>query len=113
MDNKAPTTESDAGRQIEPRRHDAGSGANETIDGLDANTEALRHAAEDTPSVAPPEDLEAVPVLVPQQRSRSPDMPAEAVMRPSPFHRNDLLIATVAGLLAWIITLAIRTAISG
>jgi non-homologous end joining protein Ku len=35
---------------VPPRRHDAGSGANDTTDGLDATTEALRHAAEDTPS---------------------------------------------------------------
>jgi hypothetical protein len=33
-------------------RHDAGSGANETADGLSALEEALRHAAEDTPSGA-------------------------------------------------------------
>ena len=29
----------EAGEQVPPRRHDAGSGANETIDGLDATTE--------------------------------------------------------------------------
>jgi hypothetical protein len=63
MDNKTPTTESDAGRQVQQRRHDAGSGANETRDGLDATTEALRHAAEDTPSGAVPDDVEAVPVF--------------------------------------------------
>ena len=32
------------------RPHDSGSQANETDDGLDATTEALRHAAEDTPA---------------------------------------------------------------
>jgi len=48
---------------VPPRRHDAGSGANETTDGLDAITEALRHAAEDTPSGALPSDVEAVPVF--------------------------------------------------
>jgi hypothetical protein len=31
-------------------RHDAGSQANETVDGLSALEEALRHAAEDTPT---------------------------------------------------------------
>jgi hypothetical protein len=63
MDNKIPTTESDTGKQIQPHRHDAGSGANETSDGLDATTEALRHAAEDTPSGALPADVELVPVF--------------------------------------------------
>ena len=53
----------DAGNQVPPRRHDAGSGANETTDGLDATNEALRHAAEDTPSGTPPEDVETVPVF--------------------------------------------------
>jgi hypothetical protein len=63
MSPKIPNTEADAGRQVPPRRHDAGSGANETTDGLDASTEALRHAAEDTPSGALPDDLEKVPVF--------------------------------------------------
>jgi hypothetical protein len=35
----------------------------ETLDGLDATTEALRHAAEDTPSAAHPDDIEKVPVF--------------------------------------------------
>jgi hypothetical protein len=34
-------------------RHDAGSGANETIDGLNSLDEATRRAAEDTPLGAP------------------------------------------------------------
>jgi hypothetical protein len=58
-----PNTEAESGQQVPPRRHDAGSGANETTDGLDASTEALRHAAEDTPSGALPDDLETVPVF--------------------------------------------------
>ena len=53
----------DAGKQVSSKRHDAGSGANETTDGLDATNEALRHAAEDTPSGAAPEDVETVPVF--------------------------------------------------
>lgn len=53
----------EAGEQVPPRRHDAGSGANETIDGLDATTEELRHAAEDTPSGAGPEKIEKTPVF--------------------------------------------------
>ena len=63
MSTKMPNAEADAGQQIPPRRHDAGSGANETTDGLDATAEALRHAAEDTPSGALPEDVEIVPVF--------------------------------------------------
>ena len=39
------------------------SAANETVDGLDATTEALRRAAENTPSGAAPEDVENVPVF--------------------------------------------------
>lgn len=62
MPTKIPNPEADAGQQVPPRRH-AGSGANETTDGLDASTEALRHAAEDTPSGALPDDLEKVPVF--------------------------------------------------
>ncbi|WP_157783989.1 hypothetical protein [Bradyrhizobium yuanmingense] len=57
MSTKIPNTEADAGHQVPSRRHDAGSGANETTD------EALRHAAEDTPSGALPEDVEIVPVF--------------------------------------------------
>ena len=58
-----PETEAETGKQIPPRRHDAGSGANDTADGLDASTEALRHAAENTPSGAIPDEVEAVPVF--------------------------------------------------
>jgi hypothetical protein len=63
MPTKIPNPEADAGQHVPPRRHDAGSGANETTDGLDASTEALRHDAEDTPSGALPDDLEKVPVF--------------------------------------------------
>ena len=63
MPTKIPNTKADAGQQVPSRRHDAGSGANETTDGLDASTEALRHAAEDTPSGALPDDVETVPVF--------------------------------------------------
>jgi hypothetical protein len=51
------------GRQVPARPHDSGSAANETVDGLDATTETLRHAAEDTPSGAAPEDIENTPVF--------------------------------------------------
>jgi hypothetical protein len=44
-------------------RHDAGSGANETIDGLTSTEEALRRAAEDSPSGAREENIEDVPVF--------------------------------------------------
>jgi hypothetical protein len=63
MSDKDPTTETDAGKQVPPRPHDTGSQANETVDGLDSITEALRHAAEDTPSAAAPADVEATPVF--------------------------------------------------
>lgn len=65
MADPTPTTEAEpeAGKQIPPRPHDAGSQANETTDGLDDTSEALRRAAEDTPSGAKPDDVEAVPVF--------------------------------------------------
>jgi hypothetical protein len=53
----------EAGEQVPTRPHDSGSQANETVDGLDATTEALRHAAEDTPSGASPGDFEKTPVF--------------------------------------------------
>jgi hypothetical protein len=60
--NRDPRT-AESGEQIPARAHDAGSQANETADGLDATTEALRHAAEDTPSAAAPDDIEKTPVF--------------------------------------------------
>jgi hypothetical protein len=63
MPDKHPTTMPEAGKQVEPRPHDTGSLANETTDGLDSTTEALRRAAEDTPSGASPDDVEATPVF--------------------------------------------------
>jgi hypothetical protein len=53
----------ETGEQIPARPHDSGSAANETVDGLDAATEALRQAAEDTPSGAKPDDVEKTPVF--------------------------------------------------
>jgi len=53
----------DGGRRVPARPHDSGSAANETEDGLDASTEALRHATEDTPSGATPDDVEKTPVF--------------------------------------------------
>ena len=49
--------------RVPERQNDPGSQANETADGLDAETEALRHAIEDTPSGALPEDIEKTPVF--------------------------------------------------
>lgn len=49
--------------RVPERRNDPGSQANETADGLDAETEALRHATEDTPSGARPADIETTPVF--------------------------------------------------
>jgi hypothetical protein len=63
MPDQIPAREANAGKQVPPHRHDAGSGANETTDGLDTSTEALRHAVEDTPSGASPDDVETIPVF--------------------------------------------------
>ena len=59
--NQPRSTE--AGKQVPAKPHDFGSQANETVDGLNAETEALRRAAEDTPSGAVPDDVEKVPVF--------------------------------------------------
>jgi hypothetical protein len=53
----------ETGEQVPARLHDSGSAANETVDGLDAITEAIRHAAEDTPSGTGPGDIEKTPVF--------------------------------------------------
>jgi hypothetical protein len=60
--NREPSI-AETGEQVPSRPHDSGSAANETIDGLDATTEVLRHAAEDTPSGTGPGDIEKVPVF--------------------------------------------------
>jgi hypothetical protein len=44
-------------------RHDAGSGANETLDGMTSAEEALRRGAEDTPVGAPEKELDDIPVF--------------------------------------------------
>jgi hypothetical protein len=44
-------------------RHDAGSGANETADGLTSMEEAIRRGAEDVPIGAPEPELEDLPVF--------------------------------------------------
>jgi hypothetical protein len=44
-------------------RHDAGSGANETMDGLTSSEEATRRGAEDIPIGAPERELEDLPVF--------------------------------------------------
>jgi hypothetical protein len=44
-------------------RHDAGSGANETLDGLTSSEEELRRGAEDIPVGEPATELEDVPVF--------------------------------------------------
>ena len=65
MDDKKTTTDLDlvAGRQIPPRCNDAGNGANETPDGLDANNEALRNAVENTPAETSTVDIELTSVF--------------------------------------------------
>jgi hypothetical protein len=60
--NREPNT-AEAGEQVLARPHDSGSQSNETVDGLDAVTEALRHAAEDTACGAKPDDIEKTPVF--------------------------------------------------
>ena len=55
------TTET--GQQIPARPHDSGSAANETVDGLDATTEALRRAAEDTPAGDGQGEIDKTPVF--------------------------------------------------
>ena len=55
--------DADGVKQVPARPHDTGSQANETVDGLDATAEALRHAAEDTPSGMGPGDIEKTPVF--------------------------------------------------
>ena len=49
------------GKRVPARPHDSGSQANETPDGLDAETEALRHATEDAPDG--PGKIEKMPVF--------------------------------------------------
>ncbi|WP_338832274.1 hypothetical protein [Bradyrhizobium sp. 27S5] len=49
--------------QVPVHPHDSGSQANETVDGLDASAESLRHAAEDTPSGSHASDIEKTPVF--------------------------------------------------
>jgi hypothetical protein len=63
MTEEAIALDAEAGKQIPARPHDAGSGANETVDGLDAMSEALRQAVEETPTGAATDDLEKVPVF--------------------------------------------------
>jgi|ERR1700733_12369886 hypothetical protein len=58
-----PVQAGQAGKQVPARPHDTGSSANETVDGLDATTETLRKAAEDTPSGTGLGNLEKTPVF--------------------------------------------------
>jgi hypothetical protein len=60
--NRDPVT-TETGEQVPARPYDSGSAANETVDGLDAATEAIRRAAEDTPSGTGPRDIEKTPVF--------------------------------------------------
>jgi hypothetical protein len=49
--------------QVPAHPHNSGSQANETLDGLDANTEALRRATEDTSTGRGSSDIEKAPVF--------------------------------------------------
>jgi hypothetical protein len=53
----------ETGEQVPARPHDSGSAANETADGLDATTESLRRAAEDTPAGDGQGNIEKTPVF--------------------------------------------------
>lgn len=53
----------ETGKRIPARPHDSGSAANETVDGLDATTEALRRAVEDTPAGDGQGKIEKTPVF--------------------------------------------------
>ena len=53
----------ETGERVPARPHDSGSQANETVDGLDAETEAVRHATEDTPVGFGPGEIERTPVF--------------------------------------------------
>jgi hypothetical protein len=60
--NRYPIT-AETGEQVPTHPHDSGSQANETVDGLDASTESLRHASEDTPSRTGPGDISRLSVV--------------------------------------------------
>ena len=60
--SRDPVT-AETGKQVPACPHDSGSAANETVDGLDATTEALRHAAEDTPAGDGQGKIEKTPVF--------------------------------------------------
>src|ERR1019366_9143241 len=60
--NRDPVT-AETGEQVPIRPHDSGSAANETVDGLDATTEALRRAVEDTPAGDGQGKIEKKPVF--------------------------------------------------
>ncbi|HWL05930.1 MAG TPA: hypothetical protein VNQ99_13510 [Xanthobacteraceae bacterium] len=50
------------GGPVRPKPHDSGSGANETVDGLDSSNEEIRRGAEDVP-IGRQENVENVPVF--------------------------------------------------
>ena len=60
--NRDPVT-TETGEQVPARPHDSGSAANETVDGLDATTEVLRRATEDTPTGEGQGKIEKTPVF--------------------------------------------------
>jgi hypothetical protein len=61
--NRDQVVSAETGKQVPARPHDSGSGANETVDGLDATTELLRSAAEDTPAGDGQGKIEKTPVF--------------------------------------------------
>ena len=61
-DTRAPEASSRPLSEI-TGRHDEGSGANETVDGLDEYQEATRHGAEDIPASERRKTLKDIPVF--------------------------------------------------
>lgn len=62
----------ETGKQVPARPHDSGSAANETVDGLDATTESLRRAAEDTPAGDGQGKIEKTPVFDRAELAKAP-----------------------------------------
>jgi hypothetical protein len=61
--NKPDPISAESGEQVPAKPHDSGSAANETDDGLDATTETLKKAVEDTPSGTGADNIEKTPVF--------------------------------------------------
>jgi hypothetical protein len=76
--NKPDPISAESGEQVPAKPHDSGSAANETDDGLDATTETLKKAVEDTPSGTGADNIEKTPVF--DRADLAPKIWAEKVM---------------------------------